>query len=104
MADTFSPEHLARLRDDARRLATRSISHEGEMRSHLVAAEANLDQFRTALTEHGAAMPAGFASLRTLYDFQHLRTLYGLLTASLRMPRRRWVSWLKSRFSDKSSA
>jgi len=62
MADTFSPEHLARLRDDARRLATRSISHEGEMRSHLVAAEANLDQFRTALTEHGAAMPAGFAS------------------------------------------
>lgn len=62
MADTFSPEHLARLRDDARRLVTRSISHEGEMRSHLVAAEANLDQFRTAWTEHGASMPAGVVS------------------------------------------
>lgn len=32
------------------------------MRSHLVAAEANLDQFRTAWTEHGASMPAGVVS------------------------------------------
>jgi CheY-like chemotaxis protein len=62
MADPFSPEHLARLRDDARRLATRSVNHEGELRSHLVAAEANLDQLRTAWSEQGASIAAGFLS------------------------------------------
>jgi CheY-like chemotaxis protein len=62
MVDTFSPEHLARLRDDARRLTTRSVSHEDELRGHLVAAEANLDQLRTAWSEHGASIPTGFLS------------------------------------------
>jgi len=67
VADPFSPEHLARLRDDARRLATRSVSHDGEMRRHLVAAEANLDELRTAWAEHSASVLAGFPSqmLRT---------------------------------------
>ena len=62
MADPFSPEHLARLRDDARRIATRSASHEGEMRRHLEAAEANLDHLRTEWLEHGTSVLAGFLS------------------------------------------
>jgi len=60
MADSFSPELLARLRDDARRLATSSANYEGEVRKHLEAAEANLDQLRTGWLEHGASVPSGY--------------------------------------------
>jgi CheY-like chemotaxis protein len=62
MADPFSPEHLARLRDDALRLAARSAQHEGFVREHLQAAEANLDEMRTAWSDHGAFTPAGSLS------------------------------------------
>ena len=62
MSDPFSPELLARLRDDARRLAARSASHQGEIRKHLVAAEANLEHVRTAWSEHSAFTPAGSLS------------------------------------------
>lgn len=67
MADPFSPEHLARLRDDANRLAARSAQHEGFVRKHLESAEANLDAMRTAWSDHGAFTPAGSLSqaLRT---------------------------------------
>ena len=37
----------------------RSASHESEIRKHLEAAEANLDEIRTAWSEHGASIPAG---------------------------------------------
>jgi CheY-like chemotaxis protein len=67
MADSFSLEQLARLRDDARRLALRAAQHEDSVRRHLEAAEANLDQVRTAWSDHGAFTPAGSLSqaLRT---------------------------------------
>jgi hypothetical protein len=67
MADPFSPEQLARLRDDANRLAARSAQHEGFVRKHLESAEANLDEMRTAWSDHGAFTPAGSLSqaLRT---------------------------------------
>jgi CheY-like chemotaxis protein len=54
MANPFPPLLLARLRDDARRLVARSASHEGEIRKHLAAAEANLEQVRAVWSEHGA--------------------------------------------------
>jgi CheY-like chemotaxis protein len=59
MTDPFSPELLARLRDDAGRLAARSASHDGEMRKHLEAAEANLEEVRTAWSDHAAFAPSG---------------------------------------------
>jgi CheY-like chemotaxis protein len=62
MSAPFSPEHLARLRDDARRLAMRSASYEIEIRKHLEAAEANLDELRSVWLEHGASVPAGYLS------------------------------------------
>jgi CheY-like chemotaxis protein len=62
MTDTFSPEHLSRLRDDARRLAHRAAEHEGGVRRHLEEAEANLDAVRTAWSDHGAFTPAGSLS------------------------------------------
>ena len=62
MTDLFSVEQLARLRDDARRLAARSSQHEGSVRRHLEAAETNLDQMRTAWSDHGAFTPAGSLS------------------------------------------
>ena len=67
MADPFSPEQLARLRDDAHRLAARTAQHQGYARKHLEAAEANLDEIRTAWSDHGAFTPAGSLSqaLRT---------------------------------------
>ena len=67
MADFFSAEQLARLRDDARRLAVRSSQHEDSVRKHLEAAEANLEQVRLAWSDHSAFTPAGSLSqaLRT---------------------------------------
>jgi CheY-like chemotaxis protein len=62
MADPFSPELLARLRSDARRLAARSADHESEARKHLHAAQTNLDQVRTAWSQHGASTPTGVLS------------------------------------------
>ncbi len=62
MTDSFSPQLLARLRDDARRLAVRSASHQGDTRKHLNAAESNLDQVRAAWSEHSAFTPAGSLS------------------------------------------
>lgn len=51
-------EQLARLRDDARRLAGRAAVHEGEVRKHLTAAETNLDLLRAAWSDHAAYTPA----------------------------------------------
>jgi len=62
MSDFFSIEQLARLRDDARRLASRAGVHEGDVRKHLEVAETNLDQMRTAWSDHGAFTPAGSLS------------------------------------------
>jgi CheY-like chemotaxis protein len=55
-------EQLARLRDDARRLAGYSATHEGEVRKHLISAEANLELLRTAWSDHAAHTPAGALS------------------------------------------
>jgi len=62
MADPFSPEHLARLRDDALRLAARTAEHDRSVRRHLEAAEGNLDRMRTTWSDHGAFTPAGSLS------------------------------------------
>ena len=47
MAAPFSLEHIARVRDGARRLAANAIRHEGEVRKLLAAAEASLEQSST---------------------------------------------------------
>ena len=62
MADSFSAEQLARLRDDARRLAVSSSQHEESVRRHLEAAEANLERVRIAWSDHSALTPAGSLS------------------------------------------
>lgn len=62
MANSISPQQLARLRNDARRLAVRSAEHEGQMRKHLEVVEANLEQARSTWSNHAAFTPAGSLS------------------------------------------
>ena len=62
MAQTLSAEQLARIRDDARRLAVRSAEHRRETRKYLEAAEANLELVRSAWSDHSGFTPAGSLS------------------------------------------
>ena len=52
MAAPFSLEHIARVRDGARRLVVRATQHEGDIRKLLAVAEASFDEARTAWSHH----------------------------------------------------
>jgi len=58
----FPSAQLARIRDDARRLASRAGEHENETRKHLAGAEANLNLVRTAWSDHAAFTTANALS------------------------------------------
>ena len=54
MTVPFSPEHITRLRDGARRLARKAGQHEDDVRKLLLASESRLDQSRIACSKHDA--------------------------------------------------
>lgn len=80
MAAPFSLEHIARVRDGARRLVVKATQHEAEIRKLLAAAETAFEQARSVWSHHEASAED---ELTEALQAQMLRSANDVATARL---------------------